>query len=97
MSIGEIPRRKQRYRRLQAVYVIADDQGRVDKATSDSTLAPIWDRNTILSELAQMQQTHKPVMKTIRATDKTPYQVLSSTMLDSEAWPKMVRGGRPQL
>jgi heavy metal sensor kinase len=69
--------------RLQAVYVLADDQGRVDKATSDSTLAPLWDRNTILSELAQMQQTHRPVMKTIRGTDKTPYQVLSSTMLDA--------------
>ncbi len=69
--------------RLQAVYVVADDQGRVDKATSDSTLAPLWDRNTILSELAQMQQTHKPVLKTIRGTDKSPYQVLSSTMLDA--------------
>ncbi len=68
--------------RLQAVYVIADDQGHVDKATSDSTLAPLWDRNAILSDLAKMQQTHKPVMKPIRATDKVPYQVLSSTMLD---------------
>jgi len=70
--------------RLRAVYVLADDQGRVDKATSDPTLSPLWDRNTILSELAQMQSTHKPVMKTIRGTDKTPYQVLSSTMLDSK-------------
>ncbi|MBV9780848.1 MAG: HAMP domain-containing protein [Acidobacteriaceae bacterium] len=69
--------------RLQAVYVLADEQGRIDKATSDPTLQPLIDRNTILSELAQIQATHQPVLKTLRGTDNIPYQVISSTMADA--------------
>ncbi|MBV9670755.1 MAG: HAMP domain-containing protein [Acidobacteriales bacterium] len=68
--------------RLQAVYVIADDEGHVDKATSDPTLKPLLDRKIIVAELAQMQQTHKPVIKNLQGTDKIPYQVISSSMLD---------------
>jgi heavy metal sensor kinase len=70
--------------RLQAVYVIADDQGHLSLATTDPKLSALWDRKTILGELAQMEQTHRPVLKTIHGTDKTPYQVLSSTLKDSK-------------
>lgn len=69
--------------RLQAVYVIAEDNGRLEKATSDPKLSALWNRQTILLELAQMRQTQKPVLKIIHATDGTPYQVLSSTMVDN--------------
>ncbi|MDQ2842691.1 MAG: ATP-binding protein [Acidobacteriota bacterium] len=68
--------------RLQKIYVIADDQGRLDKATTDPKLRALWNRQMIVSELAEIQQTHRPVLKTIHGTDKTPYQVLSSTMSD---------------
>ena len=70
--------------RLRAVYVIADDEGHLDKATTDPALSALWNRKTILSELQQIQQTHRPVLKTIRATDGTPYQVLSSSMFDAK-------------
>ncbi len=70
--------------RLREVYVIADEQGRLEKASTDPKLKAIWDRKTILAEMAQMQQTHKPVLKTIRGTDNVPYQVLSSIMTDSK-------------
>jgi heavy metal sensor kinase len=70
--------------RLQAVFVIANDQGRVDKGSSDPTLNKLFDRNTILSELAEMEQTHEPVVKTITGTDNVPYEVLASTMTDAE-------------
>lgn len=70
--------------RLRAVYVIADDKGHLDKATTDPALSALWDRKTILSELQQIQQTRKPVLKIVRATDGTPYQVLSSSMLDAK-------------
>ena len=70
--------------RLRAVYVIADDQGHLDKATTDPALAALWDRKTILSELQQIQQTRRPVLKTIRGPDGIPYQVLSSSMLDAK-------------
>jgi heavy metal sensor kinase len=70
--------------RLQAVFVIADDQGRVDKGSSDPTVSKLFDRNTIVSELAEMEQTHEPVIKIITATDNVPYEVLASTMTDAD-------------
>lgn len=70
--------------RLEAVFVLADDQGRVDKGSSDPTLSALFDRNTIVSELAEMEQTHEPVIKTITSTDNVPYQVISSIMIDAE-------------
>jgi heavy metal sensor kinase len=70
--------------RLQAVFVIADDQGRVDKGSSDPALSKLFDRNTIISELAEMEQTHEPVIKTITGTDNVPYEVITSIMTDAE-------------
>ena len=70
--------------RLQAVYVIAEDNGNLYKASTDPALRALWDRQTILSELAQITQQHKPVLKTIRGADNTPYQVLSSIMYDAK-------------
>jgi len=70
--------------RLQAVFVIADDQGRVDKGSSDPTLNKLFDRNTIVAELAEMDQTHEPVIKTIAGTDGVPYEVMTGTMNDAE-------------
>src|SRR3954451_5726778 len=40
--------------RLQEVYAIADDEGRVVLASADPTLKPLFDRKTILAELDQM-------------------------------------------
>ena len=70
--------------RLKAVYVIAEDNGRLYQATTDPKLDALVDRPTIRSELAQMQRTRKPILKTIYGPDGTPFQVLSSTMLDTK-------------
>jgi heavy metal sensor kinase len=70
--------------RLQKVYVIADDQGRLDRATTDPKLRALVDRKTILAQLAEMQRTHTPMLRIIHDTDNVPYQVLSSTMKDSK-------------
>jgi heavy metal sensor kinase len=70
--------------RLVSVYVIADEQGHINKSSSDPTLLALYDRNTILSELQQIQNTHEPVMKTIYGTDKVPYQVIGSILVDPE-------------
>ncbi len=70
--------------RLKAVYVIAEDNGRLYQATIDPRLDALVDRQTIRSELGQMQRTRKPILKTIYGVDGTPYQVLSSTMLDTK-------------
>ncbi len=70
--------------RLQKVYVIADDHGRLDRATTDPKLRALVDRKTILAQLAEMQRTHTPMLRIIHDTDGVPYQVLSSTMKDSK-------------
>ena len=70
--------------RLETVWVIADDHGRIEKGSSDPTLAPLYDRKTILAEMAQIQRTREPVIKSIRGTDRVPYQVISSILVDSK-------------
>jgi heavy metal sensor kinase len=69
--------------RLKAVYVIAQEDGRLYQAPTDPKLSALWGRQMILSDLAQIKQTHKPVLKIIYDTDHVPYQVLSSTMRDN--------------
>jgi len=69
---------------LETVWVIADDQGRIEKGSSDPTLAPLYDRKTILAEMAQLAKTREPLIKIIRGTDKVPYQVISSILLDAK-------------
>ena len=69
---------------LETVWVIADDHGRIEKGSSDPTLAPLYDRKTILAEMAQLAKTREPLLKTIRGTDKVPYQVISSILLDAK-------------
>ncbi len=68
---------------VKTVFVIADDQGNaIDGAPEE--LKQLFDRSAILDELQQMQATHQPAIKTIVGPDKTPYQVLASTMTDAE-------------
>lgn len=69
--------------RLDAVYAVADDQGRVHLGSTES-VKQLSDKALIRSELVQMQKTHEPVIKTILGTDNIPYQIISSTMTDSE-------------
>jgi len=73
--------------RLSEVFVIADEQGQLDSLSSfDHSLNQLGDRATILSELTQIRksQTPQPVYKTILSTDKIPYQIISSTLVDHE-------------
>ena len=76
------PEEKAEVTKLQGVYVIADDQGKAELTSADPTLRPLYDRKTILAELAQMQKTHEPVMKVTSGSDREPYQVISSTLTD---------------
>ena len=70
--------------RLQAVYVIADDTGKIALSSQDPTLKPLLDRKTILAEMARLKQRREPLMKTIYGTDGLPYQVISSTLTDAK-------------
>ena len=70
--------------RLQTVYVVADDQGRIHLGSSDPALKDIYDRKTILSELAQIDLTKESVIKTIVSKDKIPYEIIGSISVDAD-------------
>lgn len=70
--------------RLQAVYAIANEEGQMIQGAQDPVLKPLFTRATILSEMEQIKRTRQqPIVKTIRGSDGTLFQVASSTMLDS--------------
>jgi heavy metal sensor kinase len=71
--------------RLSDVFVIADEQGHLDSLSSfDHSLAQLGDRATILAELAQIRKTQEPDFENVVSTDKVPYQLISSTLVDHE-------------
>ena len=76
------PEEKAEATRLQEVYAIADDEGRVALSSADPTLKPLFERKTILAELDQMGRVRGPILKKVFGTDRTPYQVISTTMMD---------------
>ncbi len=68
---------------LEAVYLVTDDQGQAYLGSSGPAFKQLSNRKTILSELAQMQRAHEPIIKTITGSDKVQYAVISSIMIDS--------------
>jgi heavy metal sensor kinase len=71
--------------RLSDVFVIADERGQLDALSSlDHPLAQLGDRDTILAELGQLRKTQEPMIKTVVGTDKVPYQIISSTLRDTD-------------
>lgn len=70
--------------RLQAVYAIANDQGQVILGSQDPALQPLFARKIVLAELDQMVRTGKqPIVKNVRGSEGTQYQVASSTVFDA--------------
>jgi heavy metal sensor kinase len=70
--------------RLQTVYLVADDEGRIVLGSSDPALKDLYDRKTIVSEMAQLERTKEPIVKTIIGKDKVPYQVIASISVDTD-------------
>ncbi len=72
--------------RLEDVYVIADDQGRVDLGSSEdpSLWKDLSNPNTIRSELAQIERTKQPIIKTA-GHGRGAYQIISSTLTDPDS------------
>jgi heavy metal sensor kinase len=68
--------------RLQAVYVIADSQGRIPWGSCNASQKPICDPAAIRSEFQLLLRTHQPHLKTVRGSDGIYYQVLSSLKTD---------------
>lgn len=68
--------------RLQAAYVIADSQGHISLGSCNASQKPICDPAVIRSEYQLLLRTHQPYLKTVKGTDGTWYQVLSSLRTD---------------
>lgn len=68
--------------RLKTIFVIANDQGDAWDGSPNPALKDLFNRKTILAELAEIEKTKEPFIKTIIARDKVPYEVISSTMTD---------------
>lgn len=82
--------------KLQAVYVVADDTGKIVLGSQDPTLKPLFNRQTIVAELARLLKNREPFMKILQGTDGLPYQVISSTLSDSKHNRKWyIAEGRP--
>src|SRR5579875_1394391 len=70
--------------RLKAAYAIADSNGHVYWGCDDPSEKPICDPATIRNEFQLLLKTHQPYLKTVRGTDGTSYQVLSSLRTDPD-------------
>jgi heavy metal sensor kinase len=69
--------------RLKNIFVEADANGEAYDGSPNAEFKALFDRNTILNEMAEMQATHEPIFKTITGKDKVQYQIISSIMNDS--------------
>jgi heavy metal sensor kinase len=68
--------------RLKSVFVVTDDEGKAWQG-SDPPFEGLYDRNTILAEMKQIESTKQPVIKTITGNN-VRYQVISSVMTDAD-------------
>ncbi|HMF76913.1 MAG TPA: ATP-binding protein [Bryobacteraceae bacterium] len=77
------PEENAAYAQLDDVFVLANELGELDALSAiDPSLSQLGDRQTILKELAQVEKTHEPVVKTLFSSDQVPYQIISSALID---------------
>lgn len=70
--------------RLEAVYVIADEQGNVRLDSADPALDPLSDRKNILANIQKIREDGEPVVQIITGKDHVQYQVVSSIWTDTD-------------
>ena len=70
--------------RLEAVYVISDEQGNVRLDSADPALDPMSDRRHILSNIQKIRSSGEPVVQIVRGKDKVQYQIVSNIWTDTD-------------
>jgi len=70
--------------RLDAVYVIADEQGNVRLYSEDPALDPLSNRQAILSNIQKIRETQEPVVQIITGKDRAQYQIVSTIWTDTD-------------
>lgn len=80
-----LPEEEAEVSRLEDIYVIANDQGTLALGSADdpSLLKELADPKTIRTELAQIEGTKQPLIKTLKR-GRAEYQIIASTMTDPD-------------
>jgi heavy metal sensor kinase len=93
------PEERQTVARLEDVFLLVDDKGHIDQHSSvDRSLSTLEDPKTIKADLEELNRTKEPIIKVVTSSDKIPYQIICSTMVDPYHWRRWyVVEGRPLL
>ncbi|HEX4230261.1 MAG TPA: ATP-binding protein [Bryobacteraceae bacterium] len=67
---------------LKEISIIANEDGQLWEAPTDSTFEDLYKRSNIRAEVAQMRATGEPYIKTIVGKDGQPYEVMSALRVD---------------
>ncbi len=70
--------------RLEAVYVISDEQGNVRFDSADPALDPLSSRQAILSNLQKIREAEEPLVQIVTGKDRVQYQVVSNIWTDTD-------------
>jgi heavy metal sensor kinase len=83
--------------RLSDIFLLVDDQGRIDQLSNlPPSLTFLADTKVIRSNLEELRLAQQPIIQTVTGTDKVPYEIICSALLDSthaRRW--YVMEGRP--
>jgi heavy metal sensor kinase len=71
------------WEQLTSVYVIAKPDGELWRGTTDRGFESMTNRNTIRSELRQLEASKTPIFKTIPGDESGPYEIISGVLTDS--------------
>ncbi len=84
-----LPEEEAEVSRLEDIYVIANENGNVDLGSAEdpALLKELSDPKTIRVELAEIERTKQPVIKTIQIGHAS-YQIIASTMTDPDSGSK---------
>jgi heavy metal sensor kinase len=69
--------------RLSDVFLLVDDQGRVNQLSSmEHSLAVLEDPKRIRQDMDELRHNSEPIIKTVTSTDKVQYEIICSTLID---------------
>jgi heavy metal sensor kinase len=84
--------------RLSDIFLLVDDQGRIDSHSNiDRSLSELENPKVMQRDLEEIRRTQEPITKTVVSTDKVPYEIICSTLVDDLQHRWYVVEGRPLL
>ena len=70
--------------RLSEIFLLVDPDGHIDQLSNLSpSLLFLADPKAVRKDVDDLKRTQEPIIKTVTGNDRIPYEVISSTLLDS--------------